>query len=194
VPVLLELGGKDPMIVLEDAKPRARRERRRLGRVLMSGQVCMSVERIFVVESVADEFTRRVVEKASLLRVGPNRGEVDLGPLTSAAQIATVERQLADAVSRGASVLAGGRRLPELGAQFFEPPSSPAFAPTCSSCNRRRSAGRCNPACARSGRSARLRQREPVRLERKRLDGGRARGVAIAERLETGSAASTTAS
>ena len=120
-PVLLELGGKDPMIVLEDANLERAANAAVWGGFFMTGQVCMSVERIFVVESVADSFVARLVEKASRLRVGPGATDVDLGPLTTATQLGIVERQVEEARAAGARVLTGGGRRADLGPQFYAP-------------------------------------------------------------------------
>lgn len=121
VPVLLELGGKDPMIVLEDAPIERAVNAAAWGGFFMSGQVCMSIERIYVVEAVADDFVRRLVERVGRLRVGPNDREVDLGPLTSARQVEIVAAQVDEAVRDGARALVGGRRMPEFGPQFYAP-------------------------------------------------------------------------
>ncbi len=121
VPVLLELGGKDPMIVLEDANLVRAANAAAWGGFFMAGQVCMSVERVYVVEAVADRFVALLLEATRRLRVGRNDGEVDVGPLTTPGQLAIVERQVSEARAAGAEVLAGGTRLAELGPQFFAP-------------------------------------------------------------------------
>jgi succinate-semialdehyde dehydrogenase/glutarate-semialdehyde dehydrogenase len=110
-PGLLELGGKDPMIVLEDADLDRAARGAAFGSCLMTGQVCMSVERIYVERSVADTFTRKLVERMSKLRFGTSggAGEIDFGPFIHPGQIDIVERQIADAVERGAVVLTGGK-------------------------------------------------------------------------------------
>ena len=128
-PVLLELGGKDPMIVLEDANLERAANAAVWGGFFMAGQVCMSVERVLVVESVADEFTRLVVEKTAALRVGPNDREIDLGPLTTATQLAIVERHVADAVAHGAVAATGGARRTDLGPLFYAPTVLTGVAP-----------------------------------------------------------------
>jgi len=122
-PVLLELGGKDPMIVLRDADIDRAANAAVWGGCMMTGQVCMSVERVYVDEAVADEFTRKVVEKARALRVGENgpTADIDLGPFTLRSQIDTVERHVADAVSRGAHVATGGARRGDGAGLFYEP-------------------------------------------------------------------------
>lgn len=123
IPVLLELGGKDPMIVLRDADLERAANAAAWGGCMMTGQVCMSVERVYVEESVAEDFTARVVEKLRALRVGPNGrdADIDLGPFTSDRQIEIVERHLADARARGATVLTGGQRHGDGPGVFFEP-------------------------------------------------------------------------
>jgi acyl-CoA reductase-like NAD-dependent aldehyde dehydrogenase len=122
-PVLLELGGKDPMIVLRDADLDRAANAAAWGGCMMTGQVCMSVERVYVEEPVVEEFTRKLVERMRALRVGPNgpRAEIDLGPFTSPRQIEIVERHLADAVAKGARVLIGGKRIDNGGGHYFEP-------------------------------------------------------------------------
>jgi acyl-CoA reductase-like NAD-dependent aldehyde dehydrogenase len=122
-PVLLELGGKDPMIVLADADLDRAARAAAWGGCMMSGQVCMSVERVYVEESVLEPFTQKLVAQMKALRVGPNGpdADIDYGAFTSPRQIAIVEEHLADAVAKGARVLCGGRRCgPETG-DFLEP-------------------------------------------------------------------------
>jgi acyl-CoA reductase-like NAD-dependent aldehyde dehydrogenase len=90
---------------------------------MMTGQVCMSVERIYVVESVAVEFKRRLVEQMQGLRTGPNgpSADIDFGPFTSARQVEIVENHIRDAVERGGRVLTGGKRIEDGGGIYFEP-------------------------------------------------------------------------
>jgi len=122
-PVLLELGGKDPMIVLEDADLARAARAAAWGSCMMTGQVCMSIERIYVVDTVAEEFKRRLVEQMRTLRTGPNgpQADVDFGPFTSARQVEIVERHIRDAVDRGGRVLVGGKRIDDNGGVYFEP-------------------------------------------------------------------------
>jgi acyl-CoA reductase-like NAD-dependent aldehyde dehydrogenase len=122
-PVLLELGGKDPMIVLADADLDRAAAGAVYGGCLMTGQVCMSVERVYVEAPVAEAFTAKVVERAKALRVGPGgrNADVDLGPFTSPRQVETVERHLADARAKGAQVLTGGVRRGDGPGVYFEP-------------------------------------------------------------------------
>jgi succinate-semialdehyde dehydrogenase/glutarate-semialdehyde dehydrogenase len=123
-PVVLELGGKDPMIVFEDADLDAASSAAVWGAFANSGQACASVERCYVHERVAEEFTARVVEKVKALRqaVGTEEG-ADLGAMSSERQLLTVEEHLRDAVARGARVLAGGGRARGIreGGAFHEP-------------------------------------------------------------------------
>jgi acyl-CoA reductase-like NAD-dependent aldehyde dehydrogenase len=120
IPVACELGGKDPLIVLEDADVAAAARWAVWGAFFNTGQTCMAVERVYPVEAVYDEFVRQAVARTEELRVGYSEALESpyyLGPLTSERQLEIVERQLADAVARGARVLTGGRRE----GQFFEP-------------------------------------------------------------------------
>jgi len=122
-PVLLELGGKDPMIVLRDADLDRAANAAAWGGCLMTGQVCMSVERVYVEEPVAEAFTNKLVERVRAVRVGTNGAdaEIDIGPFTSPQQMATVERHVADAQAKGARVLTGGRRRGDGPGCFYEP-------------------------------------------------------------------------
>jgi acyl-CoA reductase-like NAD-dependent aldehyde dehydrogenase len=122
-PVLLELGGKDPMIVLADADLDRAAAAAAWGGCMMTGQVCMSVERVYVEAPVADAFTRKLVAEVAKLRTGPNGPDaaIDYGPFTSPRQVETVERHLDDARAKGARVVTGGQRLP--GAGVFFPPT-----------------------------------------------------------------------
>ncbi|MCB8913436.1 aldehyde dehydrogenase family protein [Rhodococcus rhodochrous] len=111
IPASLELGGKDAMLVLADADL----ERAAAGAVWAAcfnvGQGCSCVERVYVDVSVHDEFVALVVQKAQALRQGSGtNGPVDLGAMTSEAQLELVERHVADAVAKGARVLTGGQR------------------------------------------------------------------------------------
>ncbi|HMV46263.1 MAG TPA: succinic semialdehyde dehydrogenase [Blastocatellia bacterium] len=127
IPVSLELGGKDPMIVLRDADIERAANAAVWGAFTNSGQVCISVERVYVEEPIAEEFTRRVVEKTKALRQGSDVTElntnhrVDVGAMTFPKQIETVEAHVADARAHGAQILTGGRRNPDLPGRFYEP-------------------------------------------------------------------------
>lgn len=125
LPISLELGGKDPMIVLRDADLERAANAAVWGAFTNSGQVCISVERVYVEEPIADEFTKRVVEKTKHLRQGVDEvnstQRVDIGAMTFPKQIETIEAHVNDAKTRGAQILTGGQRNPNLSGQFYEP-------------------------------------------------------------------------
>ena len=121
-PVSLELGGKDPLLVLEDADL----ERAANAAVYFSmqngGQTCISIERAYVVDAVYDDFVGRVTEKVRALRQGPpaGPGSVDVGAVTHAPQLEIVRRHVEEARAAGARVVAGGHAR-DAGGRFFEP-------------------------------------------------------------------------
>ncbi|HEX6622146.1 MAG TPA: aldehyde dehydrogenase family protein [Pyrinomonadaceae bacterium] len=113
IPVVLELGGKDPMVVLEDADIESASSAAVWGAFANSGQACASVERCYVHEKIADDFLRRVVEKTRALRQDAGEGEgegVDIGAMSSERQLHVVEEHVRDAIERGARVVTGGGR------------------------------------------------------------------------------------
>lgn len=116
-PVLLELGGKDPMIVCEDADVAHAARGAVWGSMQNAGQTCMSVERVYVADAVYDQFVARVLTEVAAIRQD-DTGEGDIGSMTHAGQIDVVERHLADAVEKGATVLVGGRRSERPGLWF----------------------------------------------------------------------------
>lgn len=105
-PVVMELGGKDAAIVCEDADLDMASSGVLWGSFFNAGQTCCSIERTFVVDSIADEFKDRLLEKLSDLKQGTNDG--DVGSLTAPRQLEIVERHVSDAVEKGATLLAGG--------------------------------------------------------------------------------------
>ncbi len=119
-PVSLELGGKDPMIVLRSADLEKAVHAATWGAFENVGQVCMSVERLYVEEPIYDEFLRRFTEEVGELKQGMDgRGHgSDLGAMTFAPQLEIVEEHVRDARERGAKVLTGGARLPGPGAWY----------------------------------------------------------------------------
>ena len=122
IPCTLELGGKDPMIVCADARLELAAKGAVWSAFANSGQVCMSTERVYVASEIAEPFIDRVVALTRELRQGlESEGEVDVGSLTFAPQLEIIERHIADAVEKGARVLAGGRRNPAYKGYFFEP-------------------------------------------------------------------------
>jgi succinate-semialdehyde dehydrogenase/glutarate-semialdehyde dehydrogenase len=122
LPAVLELGGKDPMIVLEDAPFERTVKGAVWGAFMNCGQVCASVERLYVAEPIAARFIEAVVDEVKKLRIGaPSGCSTDVGPLTNENQLNVVSDHVADAVAKGARVLTGGRRRDDLGGYFFEP-------------------------------------------------------------------------
>ena len=107
-PVLLELGGKDPMIVCADADLDRAAAGAVWGAFQNSGQTCMSVERVYVDEAVFEPFVDRVVARTQAIRQGVGSGH-DIGSMTFPPQLDIVERHVADARDKGATVLTGGR-------------------------------------------------------------------------------------
>ncbi len=122
-PVVLELGGKDPMIVLEDADVETAAEAALWGAFSNSGQACASVERCYVHESIAPRFIESVVEKTRALRQNIGTKEsTDIGAMSNENQLALVESHVREARESGARVLAGGRRAEGLRpGLFYEP-------------------------------------------------------------------------
>jgi aldehyde dehydrogenase (NAD+)/succinate-semialdehyde dehydrogenase/glutarate-semialdehyde dehydrogenase len=118
----LELGGKNPAIVLDDADLDEAVPGVLFGTFLNAGQACMHIERIYVPRAREAEFTRRFVEAVQGLRVGASYDyEPQMGSLVSVAQKDRVASHVKDAVDKGATVLTGGRERPDLGPAFFEP-------------------------------------------------------------------------
>jgi succinate-semialdehyde dehydrogenase/glutarate-semialdehyde dehydrogenase len=122
LPVVLELGGKDPMIVLEDADLETASSAAVWGSMMNAGQTCVSVERCYVHRSIYSRFVSLCTEKISNLKVGDgSNSETDVGPLISYRQMQIVEQQVDEARALGATVHVGGRRLQELGSNFYAP-------------------------------------------------------------------------
>jgi succinate-semialdehyde dehydrogenase/glutarate-semialdehyde dehydrogenase len=122
LPMVLELGGKDPMVVREDADLDVTSSGAVWGAFVNAGQTCLSVERCYVQRRIYEPFVAACVEKTKHLRVGNGIDPgIEVGPLIHQRQLAVVELQLEDARSRGARILTGGKRLAALGANFFAP-------------------------------------------------------------------------
>jgi acyl-CoA reductase-like NAD-dependent aldehyde dehydrogenase len=143
LPVVLELGGKDPMIVLEDADVDVASSAAVWGAFMNAGQTCLSVERCYVHERIYEKFLQKCVEKTNKLQVGyshPLRheqlgdekstpaqrvghpdSEIDMGPMIHERQLSIVQAHVQDAMARGARLLAGGKPLASLGPNFFAP-------------------------------------------------------------------------
>lgn len=109
-PALLELGGKAPLLVLDDADIDAAVNAATFGAFMHQGQICMSTERLIVDEKVADEFVSKLAARASKLPAGDPRGHVVLGSLISSQAADKMEELVADAVAKGARLVAGGKR------------------------------------------------------------------------------------
>lgn len=122
LPVVLELGGKDPMIVLEDADVDVASSGAIWGAFVNAGQTCLSVERCYVHKNLYSTFLDACAEKARKLRVGNGMdAATEIGPMIHERQVRVVESHVENARQRGARVLAGGTRLRELGPTFFAP-------------------------------------------------------------------------
>lgn len=121
-PVVLELGGKDPMLVLEDADLENAARAAIWGAFCNSGQACASIERCYVHESIAGKFTDLVVKETRLLKQGKAATDsIDIGAMTNERQLQIVEDHVSDAVERGAQVRTGGHRLDDSPGWFHEP-------------------------------------------------------------------------
>jgi len=122
IPTVLELGGKDAMIVLSDANLDIAASAAVWGSYTNCGQVCLSVERLFVDRSVEGKFLTLCVEKTKKLRLGPGSdSSTDVGPMIRPQHVQRMTELISDALSRGARVLCGGHPRPDLGPNFFEP-------------------------------------------------------------------------
>jgi acyl-CoA reductase-like NAD-dependent aldehyde dehydrogenase len=122
IPASLELGGKDPMIVLSDADLERAANFATYYSMQNAGQTCISIERVYVEEPVYDEFVAKVSEKVRALRVGKPTGfgSVDVGAITFPPQLDTIKDHVDDAVQKGARVLTGGNEVQGAG-RFYEP-------------------------------------------------------------------------
>ncbi len=118
----LELGGKNALIVLDDVDPQRAGLDAAYACFSCMGQLCVAIERVYVLRSVADEFISSFVEHSrSLVQNGRLDYTADVGSLTTPAQLERVQQHVTDALERGASVLTGAQHLPELGPLFYAP-------------------------------------------------------------------------
>jgi len=190
IPFSLELGGKNPMVVLEGASVDDAAAGLVTGAFSNSGQTCISVERAFVQESIYEEFLRRVVQKTTALRVGfSSSWDIDMGSMISADHAKRVMGRVERAVQDGARVEAGGRVRADLGPSFIEPTiltnvtdemtisKEETFGPVVA----------LYPVRSADEAIERANQSE-FGLNASVWAGGRGRSEAIARRLETGSA------
>jgi len=108
IPIGLELGGKDPMVVFEDVNIHQATSGALWGGLIASGQSCTSVERLMVHEKVYADFKKLLIEKANKIRVGKDTGpEVEMGPMITRFQVGVIKSQLEDALAKGAKMLTG---------------------------------------------------------------------------------------
>ncbi len=122
IPSSMELGGKNAMIVLEDANMTRTVEGAERAMFSNSGQLCISVERLYVHEQIADEFIEKLVARVRKMRLGAGLNyDYDMGSLIGEEQLETVREHVDDATSKGAKVLAGGKARPDIGPYFYEP-------------------------------------------------------------------------
>ena len=122
--VSLELGGKSPVVVFEDADLESAVNGSMAGIFGASGQSCVAGSRVYLQDSVHDAFVERLVSRAATIRIGdPLAEETQMGPLCTEAQLTGCERQVARALEQGGTVLCGGRRPPHLNAGWFYEPT-----------------------------------------------------------------------
>ncbi|GHE42938.1 succinic semialdehyde dehydrogenase [Streptosporangium violaceochromogenes] len=118
----LELGGKNPMIVLDDADVDVAVQGAVRACFTNAGQLCISIERLYVHDAVYEAFTEKFVRRTGNMRLGAGLDwEAQMGSLTSRRQLDAVRAHVDDAVAKGARVLAGGRARPDIGPLFYEP-------------------------------------------------------------------------
>lgn len=122
-PVVLELGGKDAMVIREDADLDRASSAAVWGSFVNSGQVCVGVKRIYVHESIEQDFIDMMVEKTSILRQGDgwNDADISLGPMINEKALQEMERQVRIALEQGGRLLIGGSRNLDLKGYFFKP-------------------------------------------------------------------------
>jgi acyl-CoA reductase-like NAD-dependent aldehyde dehydrogenase len=122
LPVVLELGGKDPMIVLDDADLDVASSGAVWGALVNAGQTCLSVERCYIHRNIYEPFIAACLKKTRQLRIGNGMDpQTDVGPLIHERQVRMVVQHVEDARARGARVLCGGERLSSLGPNFYAP-------------------------------------------------------------------------
>jgi succinate-semialdehyde dehydrogenase/glutarate-semialdehyde dehydrogenase len=118
----MELGGKNAILILEDADLDRAAEIATRASFANSGQLCISMERMYVHQAIADAFLERFLERVRGMRLVPQVGwGADMGSLISQSQLDNVDGHVRDAVDKGATILAGGRPRPDLGPYFYEP-------------------------------------------------------------------------
>jgi acyl-CoA reductase-like NAD-dependent aldehyde dehydrogenase len=190
IPASLELGGKDPMIVLSDADVERAANFATYYSMQNAGQTCISIERVYVEEPVYDEFVAKVSEKVRELRVGKpdGPGSVEVGAITFPPQLDTIKDHVADAIQKGARVLTGGNQAPGAG-RFFEPTVLVDVDHTMK-CMTEETFGPTLPIMkvADADEAVRLANDSPYGLGASVFSRDTARGEAIARRVEAGAA------
>jgi acyl-CoA reductase-like NAD-dependent aldehyde dehydrogenase len=122
LPVVLELGGKDPMLVFDDVNIDVAAAGALWGAFMNAGQTCLSAERCYVQRGIYEKFIHACAEKVKQLRVGRGSDDgTDIGPMINERQLKIVETQVADAVAHGARLVCGGMKLSQLGPNFYAP-------------------------------------------------------------------------
>jgi acyl-CoA reductase-like NAD-dependent aldehyde dehydrogenase len=191
IPASLELGGKDPMIVLSDADVERAANFAAYFSMQNAGQTCISIERVYVEEPVYDEFVAKVSEKVRALRVGNPEGgfgTVEVGAITFPPQLDTIKDHVDDAVQKGARVLTGGKQVPGPG-RFYEPTVLVDVDHTMK-CMTEETFGPTLPIMkvADADEAVRLANDSPYGLGASVFSRDAARGEAIARRIEAGAA------
>jgi acyl-CoA reductase-like NAD-dependent aldehyde dehydrogenase len=187
IPCVAELGGKSAMIVLADADLRAAAHAAVWGAFAGAGQVCIRVERALVEDSAAEEFARRVAEETAQLRLGDG-GDMDVGPVMVQEQLDRCERFVADAVARGARIIAGGERRRDLSGWFFSPTVLDLVPPDAAvACEETFAPILPIVRVADAEQAVRLTNASHLGLSGSIWSRDRARALALARRLETGS-------
>jgi betaine-aldehyde dehydrogenase len=188
IPCSLELGGKDPMLVLGDADVDRAANAAAWGAMFNSGQTCVSVERIYVERSVHDRFLELLAERVRALRQGQDdtSSRCDVGAMMTEAQLDLVDAHVTDARERGARVVCGGHRLQ--GPGRFYAPTVLADVDHSMRCMREETFGPLAPVMRveDAEEAVRLANDSPYGLSASVFTRDRERGVAIAQRLEAG--------
>lgn len=121
IPVALELGGKDPMIVFEDSDIDIATSAAVYGAFFNAGQVCASIERLYIQKKIYDEFLRLMIEKTGKLRIGTENGKADVGAIISSNQLSKIIEHIDEAKSRNAKIHIGGEKANNLKGYFILP-------------------------------------------------------------------------
>lgn len=184
----LELGGKNPMLVFEDASLDRAAECAVRACFANSGQLCVGVERVYVAEQIRDEFLGRFLDRVARLRIGATLDyTTDMGSLMSGAQLDRTVEHVADAVAKGATVLAGGRPRPDLGPWFYEPTVLTGVQQGMLACDNETFGPVVSVGTFRSDDEAvALANSTPYGLNASVWTGDPRRGVAVAKRIQTG--------